>query len=350
MTEPPSAEIVSEAAQALLAYGPEELLEILKEALPSRLEVLQELVDWAAPDHVYGGARALLDARYVGVVKSYSETNGYGFITSTDITAAFGTDLFVHGNQIKEFAPGMEVNFAILLNKGKPHAFDLKQNPTGSSKGKGGKSGGKGADFRNSYANGSKGSEWGSSHEWGDGWGYPSPSSEAPWRRAAAPAAAAWRGAASSVAPAPPAPPSREQRRPPKLVGIDWGGRPSWGKDAGPKGGKHHTPAADQGKGPTAGYAFAPQPPQSAVQVAGVTDRRFEGSVKSLKEEKFGFLNCEELQAQYHQDIYVHWNNLRGHAVGDLVSFAVIVNEQGGLKAVDLAAPQGRESRKRFRT
>merc|ERR1711904_286864 len=74
----------------------------------------------------------------------------------------------------------------------------------------------------------------------------------------------------------------------------------------------------------------------SAVEMPGVTDRRFSGVVKSLKDQKFGFLTCEELQEIDSQDIFVHWTNLQGFTVGSEVSFAVVVNDKGGFKAVDL--------------
>merc|ERR1719401_2278502 len=74
---------------------------------------------------MFGTARALLSARYNGVVKSYSDAKGYGFITSQEITDAFGQDLFAHKDQLKGVSAGAKVNFAILLNKGKAHAFDV---------------------------------------------------------------------------------------------------------------------------------------------------------------------------------------------------------------------------------
>merc|ERR1712232_713053 len=186
--------------------------------------------------------------------------------------------------QIKNFSAGDEVNFAILLNKGKAQAFDLTPadgggysgNSSGCGKGKacGGKA--------NSYP------EWNGKGCGGyaKGGGYP--------------------GFADL------GPPNLYQQRPlPPKQPSEW-----W------------------------------EPPEptmvSAVEVPGVTDRRFVGTVKSFKEMKFGFLTCKELQAKFQdQDIYVHWNNLGSFRPGDAVSFRAIVNEQGGAKAVDLQPHDG---------
>merc|ERR1711879_740930 len=72
----------------------------------------------------------------------------------------------------------------------------------------------------------------------------------------------------------------------------------------------------------------------SAVSIPGMTDRRFVGTIKSRKDNKFGFIVCEELAAE--QDIFVHYTQLKHFQVGDEVSFQLIVNEAGGFKAVEL--------------
>jgi len=107
----------------------------------------------------------------------------------------------------------------------------------------------------------------------------------------------------------------------------------------------------------TGGYAFKGDVPSSAVQIEAVTDRRWNGSVKSAKEGKFGFLVSEELtaaasakQLTAEQDIYVHWNHVQNFPIGAEVSFTVILNEKGGLKAVDVQPSQPRPTSKRPRT
>lgn len=76
---------------------------------------------------------------------------------------------------------------------------------------------------------------------------------------------------------------------------------------------------------------------KSAVEVPGVTDRRFVGTVKSRGKD-YGFVLCEEFAFAYqHGDnVYVHVTSLRDFKPGDQVSFAVLVNEKGKPQAVDL--------------
>jgi len=357
------ADHIKQGTDYLLSHRTDDLLTILKAVLPQRLTEFQELMEWAVPDHMFGTARALLSARYHGVVKSFSETKGYGFITSSEITEAFGQDLFAHRDQLKGFAPGIKVNFAILLNKGKAHAFDVvadnKESPSASptanlsvkggdqwQKGasptanlsdKGGDQWQKGSQWQAPYfAGGYDGGAWGKD---GAGWGKDGKGG-------------AWG------------------------FGDEWGGfgkdAKGWGNDWGKGEAKGFmgqysdkgTAAAWQSKGGTVrlndqgkancgkgqpppevrtgGYAFSGAVPSSAVQIEGVTDRRWNGLVKSAKEGKFGFLVSEELTAASpqtgSQDIYVHWNHVKDFTIGDAVSFAVIVNEKGGLKAVDVQA------------
>mmetsp|Transcript_9719 Transcript_9719/g.15530 ORF Transcript_9719/g.15530 Transcript_9719/m.15530 type:complete len:362 (+) Transcript_9719:72-1157(+) len=345
------ADNIKQGTDYVLGLAPDALLEILQAVLPQRIDVFQELMEWAVPDHMFGTARALLSARYHGVVKSFSEEKGYGFITSAEITEAFGQDLFIHRDQLKGFAPGTKVNFAILLNKGKAHAFDVaaddkysspaspvtQQSPSQNGKG----SQWQGAQWQAPYfAGGYDGVAWGKDGAgWGkDGkggaWGYGDD----------------WGGFGNAA----------------KGWAKDWGkgDAKGWGKDNGQFSDKG-TPYAwskggtvrlnDLGKAScakgqppsdtrTGGYAFAGEVPSSAVQIDGVTDRRWNGLVKSAREGKFGFLVSEELTAasagkiDASQDIYVHWNHVKDFNIGDAVSFAVILNEKGGLKAVDVQA------------
>mmetsp|Transcript_149010 Transcript_149010/g.271183 ORF Transcript_149010/g.271183 Transcript_149010/m.271183 type:complete len:85 (-) Transcript_149010:36-290(-) len=71
------------------------------------------------------------------------------------------------------------------------------------------------------------------------------------------------------------------------------------------------------------------------MDVPGVTDRRFEGTVKSCGKE-YGFLICEELMERYGKDTFTHIKLLDGYTVGDAVDFRVIVNDQGKPQAIDL--------------
>lgn len=73
--------------------------------------------------------------RYTGQVKSFSATNGYGFLTSPEVTAAFGQDIFVHQLEVDKITGvpksplpcGTTVTFTVVPNKrGQPQARDLQ--------------------------------------------------------------------------------------------------------------------------------------------------------------------------------------------------------------------------------
>eukprot|EP00931_Biecheleriopsis_adriatica_P077144 TRINITY_DN50764_c0_g1_i1.p1 TRINITY_DN50764_c0_g1~~TRINITY_DN50764_c0_g1_i1.p1 ORF type:complete len:256 (-),score=54.04 TRINITY_DN50764_c0_g1_i1:34-801(-) len=250
---------IDEMKQSLLDYSTEDLLDVLQGVLRERTEALQFLVDWAVPKYVYGTAGCLLNARYRGVIKSFSEYHGYGFITSEEINEAFGKDLFVHGHQLKGFRAGDSVDFAILLNKGKPNAFDLMS-------------------------------------------------------LNAAPAA-------------------MKNYRPDILEEVKGKGAFGKGKGLGKGAGKIRGPA---------------EVPVSEVEVPGLTDRRFEGTVKSFKDGKFGFLICEELEHEYGKDVYVPWKYIRGFQVDERVTFAVIMNNENKIQACDLQREGGPQKRARI--
>mmetsp|Transcript_60353 Transcript_60353/g.156650 ORF Transcript_60353/g.156650 Transcript_60353/m.156650 type:complete len:694 (-) Transcript_60353:41-2122(-) len=89
------------------------------------------------------GARALLPpalanlpviqppVRFNGVVKSFNELKGFGFISCAEMVEAHGCDVFLHKDQRKEWKPNDEVSFIVRLNRdGKPQAYDLNL-PTG---------------------------------------------------------------------------------------------------------------------------------------------------------------------------------------------------------------------------
>lgn len=285
--------------------APDELLSILTTVLQERTDVLQALIDWATPDHCYGSARAVIDLRCSGVIKSFSAKHGYGFIASEEILQSFGMDLLVSDKQIRHFTVGEEVDFAILLNKGKPQAFDLAPKRIEKlMKGKGGFSAGnfKGAHALNDSA------VFGTGYDsWG--WGAPAKGGEAFWSSLPGKGSTdskSHQGSANDVG---------------VLLANGYAEMMTWDG-----GGRLGQPAGQRG---------------SQLEVPGVTDTRWIGTVKSFKEGKFGFLNCTELQEMYDgQEIYVHWDQMGGYTAGDTISFAVIVNEANRLKAVDLQGPE----------
>jgi len=78
---------------------------------------------------------AFLGQRFRGTVKSYSESNGYGFIGGDEVLGALGKDVFVHQREITEVTgisrpqvpSGVVVTFAVTINpKGQPQARELR--------------------------------------------------------------------------------------------------------------------------------------------------------------------------------------------------------------------------------
>lgn len=136
----------------------------------------------------------------------------------------------------------------------------------------------------------------------------------------------------------------------------DWGPPPAYWEEPLWKG-----KAAGKGKGPDWHHKSKPEhkeitgrttrtlnpdgpPPVSKVEIEGVTDgTRYNGIVKRFTPGKFGFIesrddSLSELGENY-QDVYVHWNQMGEFNVGDEISFEVVVNEKGGVKAVNLGRP-----------
>jgi len=117
--------------QALAALDDVSLVTVLTETLHKRPELAPGVVNAAVPDLTYAPGDALSKRRATGRVMPHSGT-GMGFIDCPELKAVFGSDVYVHKNQVGSYSPGTEVNFAILLSKDmKPQAFDLQ--PTGPS-------------------------------------------------------------------------------------------------------------------------------------------------------------------------------------------------------------------------
>jgi cold shock CspA family protein len=75
------------------------------------------------------------DKRYIGIVKSFNQGNGYGFLSSEEITRNFGQDIFAHqleidklnGTENSALIPGTPISFTVVANKrGQPQARELR--------------------------------------------------------------------------------------------------------------------------------------------------------------------------------------------------------------------------------
>ncbi|CAK0899724.1 unnamed protein product [Prorocentrum cordatum] len=70
----------------------------------------------------------------------------------------------------------------------------------------------------------------------------------------------------------------------------------------------------------------------------------FEGVVKRFEARYgFGFIACAEIEAEYHQEVFLHKSLAADFVVGDRVSFQVYTNKEGKCRAVDLQAGGAQE-------
>merc|ERR1712087_950733 len=64
---------------------------------------------------------------FYGLIKSFNENNGWGFIQSDDLDALGHGDAFLHFTEKKQFKVGHKVKFqCFLTSKMRPQAKDLK--------------------------------------------------------------------------------------------------------------------------------------------------------------------------------------------------------------------------------
>eukprot|EP00927_Polykrikos_kofoidii_P050603 TRINITY_DN44495_c0_g1_i1.p1 TRINITY_DN44495_c0_g1~~TRINITY_DN44495_c0_g1_i1.p1 ORF type:complete len:377 (-),score=54.85 TRINITY_DN44495_c0_g1_i1:109-1239(-) len=358
---------LQERVDELKELTSDDLLELLKLVLVENAGVLQDLVEWAVPDHAYGCARSLTESRFSGRIKSFSERHRYGFVTSPEIIDAFGMDLFVSDRQIRDFTVGEEVTFGILLNKGKPQAFDLAGSDRRFSNmnGEAHKSWQGGAGQGWDLTDGPKGERMGKAsggkpgggYLWGEnaeprgkgGWAGKACGGEPPWfYKAGGGKGDYYEGKGGDF---------YDGKGGDYFDGRGeyyggkghkgggggcngkgcWGGKSDWHGKGDVQGGSE-ADVHSQAGWDRADLPPPPAPPSSSqVRIPGVTGRRVVGEVKSSRPGKYGFLTSEELRGRdIEQDIFCHHSQMGDFKVGDWVSFQVIVNDNGGFKAVDL--------------
>merc|ERR1711870_228541 len=67
----------------------------------------------------------ITNKRFQGTIKTFNIQNGFGFISSPELAAAFGeqVDAFLHRDEIGSHEVGTNVTFAVILSKeGRPRA------------------------------------------------------------------------------------------------------------------------------------------------------------------------------------------------------------------------------------
>lgn len=125
------------------------------------------------------GPAAFAGSEYYGFIKSFNETNGYGFVACPESFHMYGRDVFLPFEKAAGFCVGAEVCFTIYCNpKGEPCISEIwppewvmqggKGMMKGDEKGWKGGSGGKSADFG---WGGEKGGAWSGYGEKGAAWG-----------------------------------------------------------------------------------------------------------------------------------------------------------------------------------
>merc|ERR1711972_955810 len=64
---------------------------------------------------------------FYGTIKSFSETNGYGFIDCPELKAQYNNDVFLNFRDLNGHQVGETVQFSAYLNEqGKPQAKDVQ--------------------------------------------------------------------------------------------------------------------------------------------------------------------------------------------------------------------------------
>mmetsp|Transcript_56145 Transcript_56145/g.162646 ORF Transcript_56145/g.162646 Transcript_56145/m.162646 type:complete len:305 (+) Transcript_56145:77-991(+) len=271
----------------LAACDEEGIVTVVTSVMQARPETAPAIVQFAVPDLTYPPQRALAERRSTGTVKSYNESKGFGFIACEELSSVFGNDVFLHASQAPPgITPGQYVSFAVCLNQdNKPQAYDLQVG------GKGGKGPGKGP---------SKGEA-----AWGGAWGGKD-GGKAGGKVGGMDGGKDWQS----------------------MMAAAWSmmtGK-GFGKDAGGKGAK--------GGGKPAS--------KSSRTEDGESIGEYTGTIKSYNPERgYGFIDCEDVKAQYGNDVFLNHTHVGEHTVGELVTFDVFENSLGKPQAKNLRSAGG---------
>lgn len=66
------------------------------------------------------------EERFFGIIRDYSESQGFGFIECDEAKLRFGMDTFIHRRQMFGLSRGDEVSFIIIKNgQGQPQARNV---------------------------------------------------------------------------------------------------------------------------------------------------------------------------------------------------------------------------------
>jgi len=113
-------------ADLLVALDGETAVHIILQVLKARPAVAPAIIGYACPGLTYAPARGMMERRCRGVLKTFDRGQGFGYIASPEIEAAFGMDVLVKNEQVGPFEVGEELSFSCALGEGnKPQAFEL---------------------------------------------------------------------------------------------------------------------------------------------------------------------------------------------------------------------------------
>mmetsp|Transcript_108343 Transcript_108343/g.170885 ORF Transcript_108343/g.170885 Transcript_108343/m.170885 type:complete len:574 (-) Transcript_108343:169-1890(-) len=294
--------------------------------------------------------------RSTGVIKSYAEKSGYGFISCPECTSQYGCDAFLMAADLGSFGVGDHVTFDLVINnKGKPQARNLS-----SADGSGGH-GGAGGSFTGFKGNwgqkdgGGKGGKDGGKDAgcfrgWGgmDGcWGGMVPMAPMGWWGGKDAGCWGGKGGMDGF--------GWCGKGPPMMCWGGWGGMDGackgkdamcWGgKDAGAWCGMKGESAGMCGKGAGAyghsdrgvasgkasGRGDGPPAKKPKIDYKRESDgERYTGVVRSYTPSTgYGFIDCAEVKEKYGFDTYYKGVQLGGAGVGDKVTFAIKLTPDG---------------------
>mmetsp|Transcript_42229 Transcript_42229/g.130868 ORF Transcript_42229/g.130868 Transcript_42229/m.130868 type:complete len:290 (+) Transcript_42229:70-939(+) len=116
--------------EALSALDAEAATQVISGVLRERPELAPAVVGAACPELTYAPSKAITERRSQGVIKSYSEKSGFGFISCPELYEVFGMDIFLHAKQMGMLGQGANVSFAVVLKEdNKPQAYDVQPWP-----------------------------------------------------------------------------------------------------------------------------------------------------------------------------------------------------------------------------
>ncbi|CAK8987428.1 unnamed protein product [Durusdinium trenchii] len=295
-------------AETLVSLDEQSAVSVICSVLESRPELAPSVVTFSVPDLTYPPIRAITERRSEGVIKTFYEQKGYGFITCEELQKVFGNDVFLVGQQFNGFQVGQQVTFAVALNKdNKPQAYDLRhhtgaQVPSNAYVAKGAAKGTQqgmhqGANQKGQWQSQAQSSTWGGQEEkW---------KKEETWN-----SQDKW-----------------QNNQQDKWGGQDksWNAQASW-----PAQSQQWTQPA---KRKDFGFQVDPE------KVIG----DYQGYIKSFNPSNgYGFIVCEALKVEgYTNDVFLHSAQFTegGFMVGAEVEFTAFINGKNQPQAIELRAP-----------